>query len=211
MDDYINIINKMLRDKRKPEVIMSYIVKKGYSGSLRTLEKYITLFAKNNFNIRLTKTWAHISSYPDDVTIIKRNDLFKYMTTKNPKTKKSELVAQNFEIIKEKYSIVAILQEIYDEFYDILMGSIPDELDSFIHKYKDSVIETYIDRMITDIISIKNAISRHESSGFVEGNNNKFKLIKRILYGRANLANLFKKCYVAFKINAEDFDLTKLL
>lgn len=58
---------------------------------------------------------------------------------------------------------------------------------------------------------VKNAISNSESSGFVEGNNNKFKLIKRILYGRANLVNLFKKCYVAFQVKRKDFSLQKLL
>ncbi|MEE1031858.1 MAG: transposase, partial [Ruminococcus sp.] len=40
---------------------------------------------------------------------------------------------------------------------------------------------------------VKNAISHPESSGFVEGNNNKFKLIKRIVYGRSGLVNLSKK------------------
>ena len=33
-----------------------------------------------------------------------------------------------------------------------------------------------------------------ESSGFVEGNNNKFKLLKRIVYGTIGLVNLAKKC-----------------
>ena len=46
-----------------------------------------------------------------------------------------------------------------------------------------------------DIALIKNAISLPNSSGFVEGNNNKFKLIKRILYGRSNFVDLFRKCY----------------
>ena len=49
-----------------------------------------------------------------------------------------------------------------------------------------------------------NTISFNESSGFVEGNNNKFKLIKRILYGRCNLVNLFKKCFSIFSLNTSN-------
>ncbi|WP_368757173.1 transposase, partial [Enterococcus avium] len=41
-------------------------------------------------------------------------------------------------------------------------------------------------------------MSHSISSGFVEGNNNKFKLIKRIVYGRSGLVNLSKKCLLAF-------------
>ena len=51
---------------------------------------------------------------------------------------------------------------------------------------------------------LKAAISFNESSGFVEGNNNKFKLIKRILYGRCNLVNLFKKCFSIFSLNTSN-------
>ena len=58
---------------------------------------------------------------------------------------------------------------------------------------------------------LKNAISYNISSGFVEGNNNKFKLIKRIVYGKSKLVNLFRKCYVAFSVTKEDFTLSELL
>jgi hypothetical protein len=211
MDDYLNVIYKMLRDKRKPEIIMAYIIKKGYSGSLKSLENYISILAKNNFNIRFYQNGVYDFSYPDYVTAIRRNELLRYITTKNTKTKKSETVAQYFETIKEKYPIVDVLKDTYDEFYDVLTGSVPDRLDSFIGKYRDSVVNGFIVGLLNDITPVKNAISYTESNGFVEGNNNKFKLIKRILYGRANLDTLFKKSYLAFKANLTDFDLSRLL
>jgi len=211
MDDYLNVIYKMLHDGRKPEIIMAYVIKKGYNGSLKSLENYIALLAKNNFNIVLYNGFAHDFSYPDDVTVIRRSELLRYITTKNPKTKKSEIVARHFESIKGKYPIVAVVKDIYDDFHDILMGHVPDKLDCFIDKYKDSVVHSFIDGLLNDITPVKNAISHTQSNGFVEGNNNKFKLIKRILYGRANLDTLFKKCYLAFKVNLRDFYLASLL
>lgn len=211
MDEYLNIIYKMLRDNRKPEIIMAYVIRKGYNGSLRTLEKYIKLLAKNNFNRKLSRNWAFEFAYPNDLTVIRRNELLKYITTKNPETKKNEVIERNLEVIKEKYAIVHVLKDIYDEFYDILMESASDKLDSFMDKYKDSELAGFIDGLLNDISAVKNAISHTESNGFVEGNNNKFKLIKRILYGRANLPYLFKKSYLAFKFNTKDFDLAFVL
>ena len=61
-----------------------------------------------------------------------------------------------------------------------------------------------------DIVPVKNAISHPESSGFVEGNN-KFKLIKRIVYGRSGLVNLSKKCKLAFMLKDDMFTLSSLI
>ncbi|MCI8683010.1 MAG: transposase [Lachnospiraceae bacterium] len=58
---------------------------------------------------------------------------------------------------------------------------------------------------------VKNAISLEVSSGFVEGSNNKFKPIKRIVYGRSKLVNLSKKCFLAFMPKVEGFELSKLI
>ena len=62
-------------------------------------------------------------------------------------------------------------------------------------KYRESRVKGFIGGIEKDIALIKNAISLPNSSGFVEANNNKFKLIKRILYGRSNFVDLFRKCY----------------
>ena len=61
-----------------------------------------------------------------------------------------------------------------------------------------------------DIAAVKNAISDSINSGFVEGNNNKIKLIKRIVYGKQKLVNLFKRCYLAFASTLEDLSLLKI-
>jgi len=45
------------------------------------------------------------------------------------------------------------------------------------HRLLDSKAKKIIEGIKKDIAPVKNAISFDESSGFVEGNNNKFKLI----------------------------------
>ncbi|WP_054738509.1 transposase [Cellulosilyticum ruminicola] len=91
------------------------------------------------------------------------------------------------------------------------MGKDSNQLDGFIKSYETSYIKGFVEGIKKDIDLIKNAISHNVSSGFVEGNNNKFKLVKRILYGKSNLVNLFKKCYVTFQLKSTNFSLQKLL
>jgi len=208
-DDYLNIIYKMLRDKVSPEIIISYIVRKGYAGNPNTLQTKIQRIAKNNFNINLIRDWGYKFDYPNNVLVFKRSEVLRYIATKNPKIKRDENIGKHIDIIKEKYKIVELLENIYNDFYETIMGKDPNKLEIFIDQYEFSVIKGFIDGIKIDIISVKNAISSELSSGFVEGNNNKFKLIKRILYGRAKLSTLFKKCYLAFKFGLDDFNISQ--
>ena len=86
----------------------------------------------------------------------------------------------------------------------------PDNLDLFIDIYND-LIPSFCNGIKKDIAPVKNAISYEINSGFVEGNNNKFKLIKRILYGKSNLVNLFKKCYLGFMSTLDTFDISLIV
>lgn len=210
VDDFLNIIYKMLRDKVDPGVILAYTIKSGYSGNFRSMQTYIELLAKNNFKLKLHMNWAYKFEYPEDITVIKRNEILKYITTKNPRVKRDETISKYLDIIKKKYETIVLLESAYDEFYKMLMEKEVDQLENFINKHETSAIKGFVEGIKRDIAPVKNAISRDESSGFVEGNNNKFKLIKRILYGRANLVNLFKKSYVAFQPSLNNYKLLQL-
>ena len=118
---------------------------------------------------------------------------------------------QYIDIIKEKYPIASYVETVFREFHEIIMGKEPEKLDIFIKQYANSKISTFCNGIKKDIAPVKNAISHPESSGFVEGNNNKFKLIKRIIYGRSGLVNLSKKCKLAFLPKDENFSLSSLL
>ncbi|MCB6707571.1 transposase, partial [[Clostridium] saccharogumia] len=166
---------------------------------------------KNNFSISLSMGWYIKYKYPDNIIIIKRNEILKYITTKNEKTKKNKTVEKNIQIIKERYPIITELEKIYDSFYSTIKEADTDQLDKFIDNYRESVLKGFIEGIEKDIAPIKNAISYPYSSGFVEGNNNKFKLIKRILYERSKIVNLFRKCYIPFLMNNKDFKLIDIL
>ena len=83
MDDYLNIIYKMLRDHFNPAFIYSYIIHIGYPGSLFSLEDHIRALSLNNFGVFYDKFFHTQKQYPENVTIISRNDVFRYITIKD--------------------------------------------------------------------------------------------------------------------------------
>lgn len=207
-DDYINMIYKMLLDGIQPEVIFSYCIKKGYTNSWKALDNRICRLLKNNFGVKLKINWYAKWEYPNELIVISRNDILKHITSKH---QKNMVIEEYMNILEDKYPIILEMRKIYNDFYGTIMGSDCEALDTFISKYKESRLKMLIEGIEKDIAPIKNAISFPQSSGFVEGNNNKFKLIKRILYGRSKIVNLFRKCYLPFLMNNTDFQLMDLL
>ena len=212
-DDFVNIIYKMQRDGYPDDVIHYYVIRQGYKGNTGTLWKHIYNMSKNNFPERKTMHPKRYMErhYPSDIIVIKRNSLLKYILTRNPKAKRDETISLYIGIIKAKFPIVVAAEKMFSEFHKIIMGDNPDAINVYIEKYSKSKINGFCDGLRADIVSIKNAVSTDISSGFVEGNNNKFKLIKRTLYGRAGLVNLGIKCKLIFSAKNSEFSLHDLL
>ena len=214
MDNYKNIIYKMLRDNHNLYDIMNYIIYKGYKDDIRELEAYIYLITKNNFpNLNAKEYYPKCIVdfvYPDGLEIITRKDILKNLLTINPNLKDKN-IDKYLEIIEEKFPIAKEIKDIFQEYHSIIMGSDDNKIDEFINKYETSKISSLCNGIKKDIAAVKNAISSPISSGFVEGNNNKFKLIKRIVYGKMKLVNLFRKCYIAFSATKDDFSIYDLI
>lgn len=212
LDDYDNIIYKMLKDKHDYKTIYAYVHYKGYDGGDSALDHHIYSISKNNFSECYPKTMKFVKKiYPKDVIIMTRSQLLKYILTVNSKTKKDDKIKENIELIKQKHPLVADVEQVFNDFHSVIMSDTPELVDQFIDIYEDTEISDFCHSIKKDIAPVKNAISYDISSGFVEGNNNKFKLIKRIVYGKSKLVNLFRKCYVAFSATKEDFTLSELL
>lgn len=210
IDDYINIIYKMMLDKIQIEYIIEYVKLKGYSGSDGSLKDYmVSLINNNNLSYNCSKILFQQYKYPDDVLIITRLELLKHILTIDD-AKKNEDIEKNMDIIKEKYPLVQEIKDIFNNFHQTMFGENPNELDKFIDKY-NSKISSFCNGLKKDIAPVKNAISNEINSGFVEGNNNKFKLIKRIVYGKMKLVNLFKKSYLCFLATLDNFSINEIV
>ena len=195
MDDYMNIVFKMLSDGHKPALIYSYIKKVGFEGSETSLAGHIKAIAWNNFNIRIGRNFYLKEGYPEDVVVIRRFDVLKYITINDKEEMKGSDIYKNFENISEKYPFVKYCSEVWDSFHETLMGEDPDKIDSFLEKYENTAISPFVNGIKKDIAPVKNAISSSMSSGFVEGGNCRYKATKRLMFGRSGIKHLFQKTY----------------
>lgn len=214
MNGWLNIIFKMMEDGHTNETIYFYI--KGlpdFNEPEKKLQKYIYLIGKNNFPERIPFNARYLMEkvLPSDVLCFKRTEILKYLLTCNRRKQKDQELEKYMDMIKEAYPIASYVETVFKDFHGIIMGNSPEKIDDFINQYEESRISTFCNGIKKDIAPVKNAISRPESSGFVEGNNNKFKLIKRIVYGRSGLVNLTKKCKLAFMPKDEKFTLCSLI
>lgn len=125
--------------------------------------------------------------------------------TCNPKTKQDPNIETYIGQIKNQYPSVEKVETMFKEFHALLFGKDETKLDEYLEKYSESKIESFCKGIKKDITPVKNAIFLSVSSGFVEGNNNKFKVLKRIVYGRSGLVNLEKNVNWLFFLRIKVF------
>ena len=112
-DDYLNILYKMLRDKINPAIILAYTIKRGYKGNIQTMQTYIQLLAKNNFNYKLHINWAYKKEFPKEITLIKRHQVLRYILQKDSEETKIDELEKHIEEIKKRYDIVKVLTQLW--------------------------------------------------------------------------------------------------
>ena len=175
-NDFVNIIYKMMADGYDDETIYQYLRKTGITTPRNTLYGYIQAISKENFPDRKRMYGMSLTDerYPDDVIVIKRTDLLKHILTIDPKKEKDKAISENLDLIKEKFPIVAWASDAFHQFHEILMGNDPEKIDVYIEKYEGTELSSFCNGLEKDIAPVKNAVSFDVSSGFVEGNNNKF-------------------------------------
>ncbi len=81
--------------------------------------------------------------YPDDVTVIKRNEILKYILTKKPKSKSNKTVEEHINLIKEHYSTVRWTEDVFHTFHSALMEKELSKIDDFLEKYTDSSLKGF--------------------------------------------------------------------
>jgi len=199
----------MLNDNQPYEYIIAYILKCGYEGLIISLKGIIKIIAKNNGFDHIHFSRYNTYEYCKNEIIITRLELLKYILTINSSKLNNKTIEDSLNIIEDKFPAVKEIKNIFRDFHNTIFGKDDTTLDVFIELYQDK-LSSFCNGLKKDIAAVKNAISDKINSGFVEGNNNKFKLIKRIVYGKQKLVNLFKRCYLAFTSTLDDLSLLKL-
>lgn len=93
MDNWLNVIFKMMEDGHSNETIFYYIQEQpDFTESRKKLGNYIYLIGKNNFPGRALFNPKYLMEQvlPPDVICFQRTEILKYLLTCNSKTPKNE-------------------------------------------------------------------------------------------------------------------------
>jgi len=177
-----------LRENMKYKDICAKITADGYNGKLTQVRTYchklieelgIDYNSKKNFVGSIVK-----DNQKFDVHCIKKSELFEYIWSDK------ELELHDVVYIIRKYPAVFDIIECVRDFRNIYIEKNEDLLKQFTGKYKASgikSIKSFASGLLIDYDAVKNSVTSDLSNGFVEGNNNKIKAIKRVMYGRAKI------------------------
>lgn len=127
-------------------------------------------------------SFSNTSLLLQDIALLKWQVIFTI-------TQVHKLLKEHHTYIWKEYPVLWILESCIQEFRAIFEHKNISYLYLFIEKFKVSSIKelaTFAIGLEKYIDAIENAVASDLSNGFVEGMNNKLKMIKRTMYGRSS-------------------------
>jgi hypothetical protein len=189
-EDIVNCLhnNMMYKD------IYAQIQADGYNGKLTQAKLYChKLIAELGIDHTSKRNSAGVyikKNQEVNIHYVSNRDVFKHLWSG------TEINEADKTYIFGKYPILEGIHYVICEFREIYEKKDTQLLESFINKYSvcsTAGIKSFANGLKLDIDAVKNSVTSDLSNGFVEGINNKIKVIKRIMYGRAKLNLLTAK------------------
>ena len=178
------IINFLEKGLTQAEIIRQ-LRKLGYQKTNTTARNYMNqLCEAYEINLQKYTSLPTISIGEQsriNVDYITRKSIFGYLWMNEKLSKK------HYQALWKKYNILPQLETCVREFRAIFLKKSIPLLYLFIEKYKQSTLKeiaSFATGLEMDIEAVENAVASELSNGFVEGTNNKIKMIKRTMYGR---------------------------
>lgn len=193
LDQYKPIIREQLALNAEIKGIYKILVEKGYTGKLSYFYDYCKKVVIDNDIDHHTNTnilGVKRSKGKPKGHFIERNRILKYLWSK------FYIPLPDISFILEKYPFVKELQDCISDFRNIFIKKSAAYLEEFVEKYFKSSnknLKSFANGIIRDFAAVKNSVISDYSNGFLEGNNNRLKMIKRTMYGRASLELLRAK------------------
>ena len=211
---FIYMIYKMMNNGLDSWTIFCYIkYNTNYSGSDSALETYISCVGRNNFPDRpIFRLRDYMTAQlPQDIYEFNRKDIIRCILTENEETKRDDKLFSILDQLMDLYPAISMVKKCCHSFYEVMNGKDPDKLDKWIIDNSD-IVPSFCKGLLQDIDAVKNAIITGKTSGFVEGNNTAFKLVKRQGCGRYETKLLARKftLFLARKLpNFNPFELIR--
>jgi hypothetical protein len=145
-------------------------------------------------NIESKKSFDRNTS---NTVVLKKQDLIKLLWMNTPEG----FANISFSNLYRQYPVVQKLKVCIEEFRQIFIRRSMPCLYLFIERYKNdelAPIASFAKGLERDLDAVENAVASPLSNGFVEGINNRTKMIKRVMYGRCGLELLSAKIMLPY-------------
>ncbi len=166
----------------------------GYNGKLTQFYEYCRLLEEKGF----LSSPVHLNR--NQLFDVGRKKKYHYLTRSfifwSIWSKQEAVSEREWKILCVRYPVLELVKTLISEFRDLFNNRSQHDLEIFLEKYKESAFKpicAFANSLIKDFIPVSNAVTSTYSNGFVEGNNNKLKMIKRLSYGRSSLKLLKAK------------------
>ena len=183
-------------DIREPGVLVKLLRQEGYEGSMRTVQRYIKGLRQAQglppTRIRVTHSLPQVSDPQSPPFTPKQAAFLVTLRPENREIEETEIL----ERMTQQHPDLASIVTISDDFLQLLRQRQLDKFDDWLLKTLASSIKplkTFAKGLLDDYAAVKASMTLEVSNGPVEGLNNKLKMLKRQMYGRASLDLLAKR------------------
>lgn len=186
LDEYKDIVIKSIQKGMTQSSIARHLKESGYTGTSSNARQYICCVAAQ-YGLEISK-YRNTRIQSDDA--VERKSKADYITRKgifNYLWMNGRLERHHHEFLWEEYPVLQELELCIRRFREIYIKKNMALLYMFIDRYRNSSIKeiaSFANGLEKDIEAVENSVASPLSNGFVEGTNNKLKMIKRTMYGR---------------------------
>lgn len=181
-------------------VLLALLKQKGFSGTLRTLQRYLQRVREAQgitpFRVKVTVATPKVIDLQLPPFTPNRA---AYLITLRPENREPEQIELLEHLVKQ-HPDLATLVSLAHEFLELLRQRQGDLLDSWLMKAltcKIQSLKKFAVGLMDDYDAVKASMMSEVSNGPVEGLNNRLKMLKRQMYGRARLELLNKRFIMA--------------
>ena len=185
---------------REPSILMTLLKPCGFEGSLRTLQRYLSGLRKAQglppVRIKVAQPLPTVVD-PQSPPFTPRQAA--YLVVLKPENRQAE-ETDLLERVMQQHPELTQLVELADEFLQLLRHRQADAFDDWLLEAVSCTIkplQTFAKGLFDDYAAVKASLMSEVSNGPVEGLNNKLKMLKRQMYGRADLELLAKRLIMA--------------
>lgn len=190
LDPFEAIITQNIIEGMLLKDILKIITEQGYEGKTTNFYTYCKKLMEDkdiDYRTRTNIAGKPINRTKLNLHYIHKKEVLTYLWSDQ------KLSVQDKGYIFDKYPFLKELYECIKEFKKVFQNKCLNDLRNYLDKYQTSSIKKvniFIKGLYKDLEAVEQAVSSPLSNGYVEGNNSRLKMVKRVMYGRAGLESL---------------------